>query len=276
MAMDPFDPSPYLRVPVLDVPGMLAFAHALRSAAPKNLTPPIKRALRQLTSAAETRSEAWADRQRQRPEDKRPYDLALDQAWALLRDRLVSYAALPADYHRSALRARVLVEQLFPNGLSFLTLPYESEWAESERILGEIDSQQLALDIDHLAGPDFLAEVRRCHKVYGQILGITAERPAPPEHDLRALQLELQRTIGQYALKLLASVGDSEGDVELESSAQQVRQALRPYDEFRAAISRRNSGQGAPATPNNPAAPPQPASRRTPTPPAAGGSTPNS
>jgi hypothetical protein len=128
---------------------------------------------------------------------------------------------------------------LFPEGLTFLQLAYNAEWAESQQRIARIDKDNLAGEIEELAGPEFLAEVRKAHDNYGRVLGITkAAKGNEPSNLIDPLRA-VGKAIVQYALKLAGMAGDS------EKSLQMVRAALRPIDDHRAASSaRRGAGTG--------------------------------
>lgn len=253
---DEFDASPYVRPPVIDVGSGIALGIALLSALPKSAPDDVKKAARKLRKSVVTLQGAWEKAGGPAgPRDKRPADQATDNAWACLHGRLSDYAALPAAQWPKAARAQDLIDQLFPDGLTFLQLPYATEWAESEKRLARIEANKLANDIDALAGSEFLAEVRRAHAHYGLVLGITKAAKGDGPENLADPLRALGKSIVQYALKLVGLASDS------EESLRMVRAALRPIDEHRAATAKRSAGgdkEGAspeappPATPETP------------------------
>ena len=135
------------------------------------------------------RDSLWGERESLgRSEDRRPYDQALDGAWGCAYDRLDALGRLPAERYPSAQEAARLRQAIFPDGLSFLKLPYEAEWAESQRRLELIASKGWEADLQRLIGAEFVTEVKRCHKDYGEVLGITRPlKPAPLDVNLTCL-----------------------------------------------------------------------------------------
>src|SRR5262249_2394463 len=196
---------------------------------------------------ADNLQRAWAEREQGGATlDPRPIDTMADNAWRNLHDRLAAYAALPIEHHPEAARAADLVGALFPDGLSFLKLDYSSQWAEPESPRPPQNPDELDPDMSRLAGPAFLTEVRRCHVLYGEVIGATKPKerraPVPLSEPLRALTQSLIAMCAQ----LVALYYEGDG---IQRS--QVRAALRPIDEFRAAALRRAraaAGASVPAT----------------------------
>jgi hypothetical protein len=243
-----FDPTPYVRPPVVDVPAAVGLSVALLKAMPSPCTAEVRKSARRLRAATLALQQTWAQSDEKAPRpDARPADVALDNAWSALFGRLESYARLPAEQAPRAERASGLLDTIFPEGLSFLKLPYTSEWAESEKRLTKIDQQKLGPAVDELAGADFLTVLRAAHATYGEALGMTKARPvtAVPVGTAESLR-EVTRAIASYTLKLCAMADD-------DASTVAVRQALRPLDEYRSNTARRlakNSGE--PPTPDAP------------------------
>lgn len=68
---------------------------------------------------------------------------------ALKRERSFS-CAMMRTIATSTPRGEVMMQTLFPTGLDFLKLPYPEEWAESERRLTMIKTDELAAEIEAL------------------------------------------------------------------------------------------------------------------------------
>jgi hypothetical protein len=133
-------------------------------------------------------------------------------------------------------RARELLDATSPKDRQWLKLPFGAEWAESDKRLKRIDAEGLARDVDALAGPEFLVEVRSAHEAYGMALGITK-----PSEEVAAVKLAeplrtLSRAIARYGLAVAAIVDDDEASVAM------ARRALRPIDDHRDGQARRSSG----------------------------------
>ncbi len=239
------DPSDYIEVPVLDSPGTLALARSLielagrpweRTSRPAPLSShEIQLALRRLVNAENEL--ALATRRRElatRPELRQPVDLAVDNAWTAMYERLRAYAMLPIEQTQEARHAQNLLRTLFPDGLGFLRLPYEKQWEEGENRLRTIEQLRLAADLHRLAGAEFLAEVRRTHELYGKVLGLSrgADGPQASQADdapldsatLRELRFAVSRAISQYALKIVALADEDD---------QLVRRVLAPIEDLR-------------------------------------------
>ncbi|WP_438018436.1 hypothetical protein WMF18_04895 [Sorangium sp. So ce315] len=247
-----FDPTPYLRPPKLDVRQAVALSIALLSALPRDATDGMKRTARVVRKATLAMNKAWDHKRRAagaaKPASKAKADHRVDTAWAALKMRVDACALLPAEAHPRAERAREIVRVLFPEGLEFLKLAMDLEWAESNALLGRItEDDALGKDLVAIAGPEFLAEVRAAHEAYGEILGITRAHEAPADvAALREPLRELVSAIGDYLLQVVASV-----DRERPETVQSARAALAPLDRLRQAAARRaagKNGKGAPAT----------------------------
>jgi hypothetical protein len=226
---DDFDPTPYVRPPQCDVASGFALGVALLSAVPKGAPENVRKAAKKLRTATVDLRQAWSSSGRSAPMDKRPADIRVDKAWGALYSRLDAYASLPAGEHKRAKRAAELLDVIYPDGLQFLTLPYNAEWAEGEKRLKLIEEDELAEDIDALAGPEFLAEVRKAHRIYGEAIGVTRPAAEAKRANLVDPLRALGRAITQYALQVIAMVDD-----EKPESIALVKRALRPIDDHRA------------------------------------------
>jgi hypothetical protein len=248
---DDFDPSVYVRPPVLTVSRAVGLARALLAAAPQNPSPGVKKAALALRIKAIALQQIWANREQEaKPPDPRPADRAIDTSWAALHDRLEGYALLPTKEYPRASRAQELLDALFPEGLTFLRLPFAEEWAESERRIHRIENEGLAHDLDVLCGREFLAEVRRAHAAYGDAIGVT--KPVPTDHDGERSLVEplrqLTRAIGKYAVQVVATA-----DSDDPATVTAARAALAPLDRVRSAASRRSKPEKEePTTPQSP------------------------
>ena len=235
-----FDPSSYTRPPRLDVRQAIALGIALLSAAAKPASAQVKKAAQLLRGCVLTLQAAWAARRRAeaaagRPQDKHLADNRIDTAWGGLKARLDAYANLPADQVPLAPRAAELSHLLFAGSLEFLTLPMEQQWAEGENILQRIAAGGLQAEIDLAAGREFLAEVQGAQAHYGEVLGITRQKPAEPKVDTLLDPLrQLTRAIGDYSLQVVASV-----DRDDPETVDRARVALAPLDRVREAAAKR-------------------------------------
>lgn len=232
---DDFDPAQYARLPRFDVVAGIALCRQLVSTL-NALTPEeaqsLRRSTERLQHEANSLQQVWLEQQSAgvTPEPA-PVDQMADTAWRLLHDRLLAYATLPSDLHPEAVRAAEILGALFPSGLSFLALDYEQQWREAESRIQLAKNNQLIADIHRLAGTAFWVEVERCHQLYGRAIGAAQPTiqspPTPISLPLRAMTQALLSLCAQ--LVALYFTGDGQ-------QRKLVRFALRPVDEFRAAV----------------------------------------
>jgi hypothetical protein len=241
-----FDASQYLRPPRLDVRQAFSLAVALLHALPKAAESGVRRSAKALRKATLALQVLWAARERAlkavKSVDKVAVDNRVDTAWGALKMRISGYAMLPPAAYPISARAEALETTLFPDGMSFLKAPMDAEWAVSEQLLKRIDDDKLAVEIDAVAGPDFLIEVRAAHTAYGEALGITKAHTVP--EDVAALLEPLRalvQAIGDYAIQIVASV-----DREDAASIKVARNALLPMDRYREGAARRAGKGGKP------------------------------
>lgn len=250
--LDDFDPALYTRMPRFDVAAGIALSRQILASLPGRPPAPLKRCAERLGHETETLQRVWREREAEAATtDPRPIDTMADNAWRNLHDRLSAYAGLPSELYVEAGRAAELTGVLFPEGLSFLKLDYSSQWAESERRLQHIAAERLEAEVNKLAGPAFLTEVRRCHALYGDAIGVSK----PKERRAPIPLSEPLRTMTQALIALCAQLVALyyEGDADHRAA---VRAALRPIDDFRAAALRRARGGNTPVLPPSPPADP--------------------
>ncbi|APR79648.1 Hypothetical protein A7982_04995 [Minicystis rosea] len=253
---DDFDPTPYVRPPKIDIPSGVALSVALLSAVPKPRPDHVDKAAKRLRKSVVGLQAAWAKSDiPATPADKRKADIRIDNAWGMLLDRLEAYASLPVQDFPKAARAREILEAI-SRDREWLKLPYGSEWAESQKRLARIDGG-LAADVDALAGPEFLTEIRRAHEAYGIAIGVTQPIPQAESVNLAEHRRALSRAIASYGIAVVSMAGDD------DEALATVRKALRPIDDYREAQSRRNASAAGdapeplPATPATPIPDPQ-------------------
>ena len=248
--MAEFDLSLYMRAPIMDVASGVALGVSLLSASPKAPTSAVKAAAKRLRTSVVALQSAWGSASIPAPAGKkRAADYATDNAWGCLEMRLDAYGRLPASEAPKAERATEIYSKLFPDGLTFLTLPFKTQWAEGEKRLQLIEGDKLAADIDLLAGPEFLREVRRTHAIYGKALGVTQPEELPLDVRLAEPLRDVGQAIVDYSLQLLALASAE------PSMAATVKKALKPIDDHRAAAPKRGSAaedapNDAPASPD--------------------------
>jgi hypothetical protein len=229
----------------------IALARALVVACPQSMSARIHKAAKKLADATDKAQSGLAVRQKAlgavSDEDRRLIDQAGDASWGALRSRLSAYAMLPADEYTDAPIAAKLVTVLFADdGLSFLKETYPTQWTTADTILKRIDADSLHTDINRIAGPEFLDNIKKRHAKYGAMVQNILVK-TQVNVDLSAELRALGQAIVTYATKVCAHVEDDD-----PKSIAEARTALHPIDAHRDA---NTSGSGHPATPPNPETP---------------------
>lgn len=239
----PFDPTEYVRCPRVDVPQAFALGVKLLKQAPKKPPPAIRAALVELRTHTVALQTGWrATLGRPKPPDARKVDNQADIAMGALYRRIEEYGTLPADEHPLSARAQELLTIVFDNSLEFLKRDYTTQWGQTEQLLALIDERGLAADLDRIAGPEFLALVRKVHKVYGKAIhldGDEGDDAALP--NLNELLRALTATIGAYTFQVAAAATDRSASEEARAS---YRRALRPVDALRTASAGKRAPRG--------------------------------
>ncbi len=249
MEQESFDPSIYIRPPVMSLEGGITLCRSLVDACPASMPKSVKKGAQKLGAAADKAQTALALRQKAlgllSEEDARIVDQSGDSSWGSLRGRLVNYAALPMDEYPDAARAEELLMILFnTEGLTFLKESYPVQWTTADTILKRIDEEGLQADIDRIAGKEFLENVRKRHQHYGQMVKGLLMRAEGEAVNLSSEIRALGRAIVEYATKVCATVEDDE-----PATLAPAREALRPLELFREAAARRGSGSSGAGAP---------------------------
>jgi hypothetical protein len=234
------DATQYVRPPKFDVPSGVTLGLSLITAMPDPAPEHVRAAATRVRKDTVALQMAWgkSGTGAVKTRDRRKSDVRIDTAWGGLLDRLQAYARLPADKFPGAARAQELVDTLSPGGREWLTFVYEAEWAESDKRLGWIQKQGLAKELNELAGPEFLTEVKAAHAEYGVALGVTAPAPELLTVNLAEPLQALARSIGRYSLAVVTMAGDDAASIAV------VRRALRPIDDLREGQARRGRSSG--------------------------------
>jgi hypothetical protein len=141
---------------------------------------------------------------------KRNADHAVDNAVGALAQFLESWTRLPDSLPQAQLAATVR-QALFPEGLGFLNLPYEQEWAQVERRLRLMKSEGIDKDIERLGGAPFVKHLGEAQAAYGKVLGLTKAAELPPETVGLYEPLEaLRSAMRLYVIKVTAYRDESE------------------------------------------------------------------
>jgi hypothetical protein len=171
---------------------------------------------------------AWIAQDKEaKPQDRRVVDVWVDNAWSAVAGRVDSYTWLPKDKVPLVARAEEIHAHLFSDGLAFLNLPYDEEWAESAKRIKKIEELGLARDIERVVGPEFLPNLLAAHEAYGKVAGTTEPTAVASKSSLAEPLRNLQTSVGRYARQWAAAAEDSP---ELMAMA---RAALAPIDRLR-------------------------------------------
>jgi len=224
--------------------GGITLCRVLAEGCPKSMPASVKKAQKRLVEVAEGAQIAYTLRKkalgRGGEEDSRPIDRAGDNSWGALRGRLQAYTLLPVEVYPDAKRAAEILASLFGEaGLSFLTESYPEQYAIADSVLRRIDEEGFAVDIDRIAGKEFLENVRTQHVAYGKMVTGVLQREATLSEDLGEHVRAMGQEIVDYATKVIATVERDKAATILAA-----RSALRPLDAFREATQRRPRGGG--------------------------------
>ena len=232
MTQTEFDPTPYQKIPVLDVAGLVALGLRLQAELPKALPEPARAQAKKMRTALADLQEAHgkipapaASRAHRKAADQR-----IDNAWGALFDRLSPWRRLPAESSPDVERATQIINRIFPEGLTFLSLAYESEWVESSRRLTTLADEGLMGTLESLVGKPFVTELLAAHAHYGETLGMTGARQESAQEttSLREPMDALRKAMAAYSRALVGLV--DEDDV---ASITRVEKALSPLIEAR-------------------------------------------
>ncbi|APR81030.1 Hypothetical protein A7982_06377 [Minicystis rosea] len=201
-----------VQLPRFDAASAVTLGDRLLTAASAEgeLARPIRRALDALTEDLSTLRRAAAARLASAaatdPVAVAAADRTLDDCWSALFDWLTGFSKLPEGITQGA-EARSILHELYPDGLSFILLPYELEWNQSDLRLARIASETLGDHIRALGGQVFLDALIEAHARYGKLLGLPRVGPQDPTARSVAEALEgFGSALRVYALKVTAFV----------------------------------------------------------------------
>lgn len=187
----------------------------------------------------------------------RAKDSQIDAAWSGIYSFLEGWAK--HSWLPQAEVATNLLNQIFPDGLRFLQLPFKLEWAESNTRIVLIGGAQLDSAFQGLGGGPLLESLRLAHKEYGEALGITEWVETTTETaSLREAMDLLVDALRDYVVKVSASVSKRD-----PKTAELADQLLAPIVQWQ------SQGSSSASTEDPPAPTPTPAPLPTPAPPPA-------
>jgi hypothetical protein len=174
-------------------------------------------------------------------------DRVLDRAWGSTSDWILAWLRLGDP--DLVVHAETLNSALFPDGVSFINLPYLGEWSESDLRIRTIKEKKLEPQFKALGGEVYLKALKTAHEAYGKALGVTenAKGPAPEPADVREALLTTHDAIREYVAKVMATVSRKK-----PNSAQLAASLLEPITSRE--TRRRKGAASATKTPASPAA----------------------
>jgi hypothetical protein len=234
-------------LPTLDAASGAALGKELATvaAAEKKLPPSISRAQKRLEAAAQALNGALEQSLSSASDgvDMRGADLNEKATWAAIEGWLSSWARLPSA-HAQVASAQTVHAALFPDGLKWLRLGRKQEWSEAERRLRHIQENKLDAAFAQLGGAHFLETLRTVHARFGEALGITVAKPAPPAPAGVGEKLDaLKAALRGYVLQATAWV-----DEEAPETAALAERLLLPLSTWQT-----NRAARAPVAPPPPA-----------------------
>jgi len=202
-----------IQLPRFDAVGAVALGDKLCAvaAAEPELPRPIRRAKEaleeDLASPRRAAAARLASAAAESPAIIAEADRNLDGCWTALFDWLTGFSKLPIGT-AEADEAIALLGTLYPDGLSFILLPYELEWNQSDLRLARITVEPLGDRLRALGGGVFITALTKAHTSYGKLLGLPRPTgPATPGALSVAEALDgFAAALRVYALKVTANV----------------------------------------------------------------------
>ena len=171
-------PDQYSIIPTRTPARTLGLARVLLTVAATTPPASVAKRLSRIHTKAVALQSAWIEVNRpEEPTDTRPYDNRIDRNWRVCHDRIEHWVKI--DHPDKAQEAAELHELLFPTGLDFTRLPYDEEWAESERRIALIEHDELGSLLADLIDQRFVDSLHTAHAEYGKALGITEAQDEP-------------------------------------------------------------------------------------------------
>jgi hypothetical protein len=134
---------------------------------------------------------------------KKEADRREDTAVVALYKILSGWASL-AEFIPEGKAAQQVLDRAFADGVQFVNIRYEREWAVVDSKLKLIDGENLDDKIAAVGATPALAFLRNVHATYGSVIGTTDALPDPPEIGKKrdALLIALRR----YVVRVVAHV----------------------------------------------------------------------
>lgn len=226
-------------------------AARLHKAAPEDLTPVQKKALKLVLTSADEVTSTQSERDRMAPGKLRPVLDAFSNDWTAFFEALAAKARVPSRVSDVGKRAAAIETSLFPDGVSFTQLPAESAWSEGKRRIGRIDEERLTGEVGELVGTEFLTAARQSTAALADAIGTgAAPRSTPSSTGLFDALAKFGRAVGRYGRLLAADC-----DEEEPASVDRFLRAVAPIDVHRSTMRGGGGGQDDTSEPPAPQAP---------------------
>lgn len=178
-----------------------------------------------LSSAVASLDDELVPRASEESPSPRESDLALDSTWAGLYGVLQGYARSPTNPQPEGVAA--LQESAFDGGLTFLTLDFRSQWAESRARLEVLGQPRHRQTLDALGLGVLVAGIEAAQEVYGEALGITVAADEEAQPKLRVAMEAVRGALKEWIVKAMAWADPEEPGSEALSRA-----LLKPLEEW--------------------------------------------
>ncbi len=243
-----FSATNLVRLPHLSSSAAVALGDRLLAAAdqqpgvPAALTAPRQRLTEAHGALREVRIH-MDDAQASDPSAAGEADLWVDAAWAALHSFLKGWARLPArggPGEAQGKRAQLLLDGLFSDGLRFLRLPFEQEWAETQKRLDRLEKPDFAEHLEALGADPFIDAVRRAFDAYSAALRKGESKPAGSSK-LREPLARFVTALRSYVLNV-TTYGDGGGEGSPEQALAEA--LLAPLSRWQASRGGRKGKAG--------------------------------
>jgi hypothetical protein len=226
------------------------FARELKHAAPRDMSPTEKRAIKLVFDLARDIDRVLKDRSRLSGAKIRPVVSDFVSAWGGMSDALLGIARMPSSLTDRPTRAADLHARLFPDGVLWLRSDAQALWSHANRLLERIEEESMLRDLERLLGRDFHVAVVKLTGQLGEAIGVgRVPRETLSPNGLQLKVQELSRAVAAYCRQLVASVDESS-----PRSIERFRRAVAPIDAYRT----RSFRVGEPDVPESPEEPEDP------------------
>ncbi|KIG14864.1 hypothetical protein DB30_06246 [Enhygromyxa salina] len=250
------DRARYFFVPRTTGRRQLALARLLHKRKPKHASPDLEQSAKVMGSAIKTITQAYVDRHIETsgssPAEEAELDRVVDLLWVALYERLGHWEVFERDGVRrlaanqqpdgfdyasaadEAKLARVVRERLLgTSGVEFTRLSYLEQGEYMLTLWSVIEQGEYGEALSNWIGPDFYEALRDSQSHYEAMIEKRSARERGSSVNLRELGLDLQRTIQNYLIALLAMIRDDDPE-----NIAMIRAALRPIDAVREQLER--------------------------------------